>query len=183
MNYVLLVRHAQPANPKDDMSPLSVTGRVEAVRLSQLLADLSLEAVYSSPYPRARQTVEPLAARRNLAVCEVADLRERALGSTTFDDFDAAVRATWDDFDFVHPGGESNAAAQQRIVEAHERVLAAHPRGGAVIATHGNVLTLLLRHYDPSIGFAFWQSLTWPDVYRLWPTRPRRTNLERLWKP
>jgi len=41
---------------------------------------------------------------------------------------------------------------------------------------------LILQHFDPSVGFAFWQSLTMPDVYRLEVTDGRAT-CHRLWQP
>ena len=35
------------------------------------------------------------------------------------------------------------------------------------IVTHGNLLALLLRHFDGRVGFAAWEALTNPDVYRV----------------
>jgi 2,3-bisphosphoglycerate-dependent phosphoglycerate mutase len=180
---VYVIRHAEPEWPANETSPLSAAGRNHAVRLAELLRDAPIDAIYSSPSPRAQQTVEPLAARRQLPVQEVHDLRERSLGTEAFEVLTIAVRATWDDFDFAHPAGESNAAAQRRIVAAHERLLTAHPEGRIVMATHGNVLALLLRHHEPSIGFAFWQALSRPDVYCLRSTPRGRATFARLWKP
>jgi len=144
------------------------------------LADVAIDAIYSSPSARARETVEPLAAARGVSVCEVGELRERTLG-TGWCDFGAAVRATWDDFEFAHPGGESNAAAQRRIVGACDRLMRVHPEGCFVMSTHGNVLALLLRHWDPSVGLEFWSRLTRPDVYRVWVGESGGVRIERLW--
>jgi len=35
------------------------------------------------------------------------------------------------------------------------------------VVTHGKLLTLLLKHFDPGIGFADWQALANPDVFRI----------------
>ena len=36
-----------------------------------------------------------------------------------------------------------------------------------MVVTHGNLMTLLLRSVDPTVGFARWSELTNPDVYRV----------------
>jgi 2,3-bisphosphoglycerate-dependent phosphoglycerate mutase len=141
---LLLVRHAEPERGRDETSGLSTAGHADAACLADRLANEPIDAVYSSPARRARETALPLATRLGLSIHEVADLRERELGTERFADFTAAVRATWDDFAFAHPGGESNAAAMRRIVAAHATLLASHPEGRIVLVTHGNVLALLL---------------------------------------
>ena len=77
------------------------------------------------------------------------------------------MRATWADPAFFYPGGESNLVAQRRAVAVVERLAALHPQEQIVVATHGNLLALILQHYDPAVGFAFWMALTMPDIYRL----------------
>ena len=36
-----------------------------------------------------------------------------------------------------------------------------------VVASHGQLISLLLHHIDPSFGFAGWESLANPDVFEL----------------
>jgi 2,3-bisphosphoglycerate-dependent phosphoglycerate mutase len=56
----------------------------------------------------------------------------------------------------------------------------AHPANGTLLVTHGNLMTLLLKHFDDQIGFAHWQQLTYPDVYRI--TRAVEcAEMERIW--
>lgn len=179
-----LVRHAHAEWSEDEMRPLSDRGRRDAERVAEVIAPAGPAAVYSSPYRRARQTVEPLARRLGLPIEELAELRERALGS--FDSsgpgaFEAAVAATWRDFGFAFPGGESNAAAGLRAAEVYRRLTARPPRAPIVLATHGNLLTLMLRQLDPAIGFDFWSRLTMPDVFRVWPRRGGGVEIVRLW--
>ncbi|MFN6461759.1 MAG: histidine phosphatase family protein [Nostoc sp. DedVER02] len=35
------------------------------------------------------------------------------------------------------------------------------------IVTHGNLMTLILKHFDDRIGYAEWEKLSNPDVYRV----------------
>jgi 2,3-bisphosphoglycerate-dependent phosphoglycerate mutase len=165
---VYLVRHAHADYAPDEQRPLSAQGVTDAGRVARLLGQAPVRAIYASPYRRSWQTVESLAGRLGLPLRFEPDLRERTLGSFPAGlDFDAAVRQTWEDPAFAHPGGEPNTAAQRRGVAVVQRLLARHPGQQLVIATHGNLMALVLQHFDPGVNYAFWQALTMPDVYEL----------------
>ena len=162
------------------MRPLSNSGRVASEKLVEPLAALGLSAIYSSPYRRAIETIEPLAASLGLPVHEVNDLRERALGSISGIPFDEAVAATFSDFDHSFPGGESSRDAQQRALRAIDRIREAHPDDRIVIATHGNLMALYLNVLDRDIGFDFWRSLSLPDVFQVSSSITGRFTIERI---
>src|SRR5206468_6840757 len=86
--------------------------------------------------------------------------------STPVPDWRDRLAATFLDLDLCLPGGESSRAATCRGAAALADVLAGGPRVTAVV-THGNLLALLLKSFDGSAGFAAWEALTYPDVYRL----------------
>jgi 2,3-bisphosphoglycerate-dependent phosphoglycerate mutase len=167
MTELFLVRHAHAVWTPDEMRPLSPRGHRDAQAIADALDGERLCAIYSSPYMRARQSVEPLAARLGLPIVEVADLRERQLSSGEVEDFRAAVRATWDDPDFTHEGGEPNREARTRVRAACQAMLERHADSGVAVATHGSLLTLLLSSFDPSVGFEFWSRISEPDIYCL----------------
>ncbi|MBL1705541.1 histidine phosphatase family protein, partial [Klebsiella pneumoniae] len=48
-----------------------------------------------------------------------------------------------------------------------------------LLVTHGNLLTLILRHFDSSIGFHEWKTLTNPDIYEI--TLNEQSIIKRLW--
>ena len=154
---------------------------MDAKGVADVLHQFPIAVICSSPYHRARQTIAPLAARLNLPIHIVPELRERELGDGTVDDFYKAVEATWADPSFAHPGGESNAAAQRRGVAVVRKLLEQYPTEHLVLATHGNLLALLLQHFEPSIDFAFWKSLTMPDVYKLGVSADGEVAIQRLW--
>ena len=63
---VYLVRHAKAGSRKawsgdDELRPLSKAGKAQAHGLAKRLAGDGITRVFSSPYVRCRQTVEPLA--------------------------------------------------------------------------------------------------------------------------
>lgn len=86
---IYLVRHAKAGDRSqwdgpDDLRPLSKAGRRQAEALIQQLADAPVERVATSPHVRCRQTVEPLAERRRLAVDLADELAEGAFVDDTF---------------------------------------------------------------------------------------------------
>lgn len=167
MAVLYLVRHAHAEWSPDEDRPLSEQGRRSAQQVADLLGELPIAAIYASPARRARDTLAPLAARMGLPIQPVADLRERELARGPVADFEAAVRATWQDPHLAHPGGESNAAAQRRGLAAVRDILARHPHQHVVAGTHGNLLALIANGLDPGCGYEFWQSLTMPDIFQL----------------
>ena len=183
MSYLYLVRHAHSAWTPDEMRPLSQAGFDDARRVADILAPLQPEAIYSSPYRRAKQTVEPLAGALGMSIQVVEDLRERTLSEIPVDEWRAALKQSWDDFTFACPGGESSAVAQQRAVSVFIDLAGRHPEGAIVLATHGNLLALLMNHYDPSVGFDRWNALSSPDIYRVNLDVSTEVRFERMWGP
>jgi 2,3-bisphosphoglycerate-dependent phosphoglycerate mutase len=181
MTTFYLVRHAHAHWTPDETRPLSAQGQEDAQRVARILGPKPISHIYASPYRRARQTVEPLAERLGLPIVELPALRERQLAAGAVEDFAGAAEATWLDPSFCHPGGETNAVAQERGVRAVLGLCEQQPTGHLVLATHGTLLVLILQHFDPSIGYAFWQSLTFPDIYQLDLPQAGAPALNRLW--
>jgi 2,3-bisphosphoglycerate-dependent phosphoglycerate mutase len=170
MTTFYLVRHAHADWSTDEDRRLSRRGYQDTIELGFGLGRYPITIIYSSPYTRARETVGTLSLWTAVPVAVESDLRERALGDFGDGDFNQAVEATWRDPSFAYPGGESNEAAQHRGVDALRRMRVHYPDDYIVVSTHGNLMALMLQHFDPSIDFAFWRSLTMPDVYELqWP--------------
>lgn len=78
--------------------------------MARLAAD-PVAAIYSSPYPRAGETVEPLAADLGLPIGIEPDLRERLLAPAAHPDWMAHLERSFADPDHRLPGGESAAEA------------------------------------------------------------------------
>jgi 2,3-bisphosphoglycerate-dependent phosphoglycerate mutase len=164
---IFLVRHAHADWQPNERRPLSRTGAQDALQVAAILESRSIEALVCSPYRRARQTLEPLAARLGLAIQLDKRFRERELGRWQAGSFEEAVARTWQDFDFAYPGGESNRQAQKRPIEALDDLVNSGNRQVYAIGTHGNLLALILNYFDPGIGFDFWSQLSMPDIYQL----------------
>lgn len=132
---------------------LNPTGRWQAARLAEALADEPLAAVYSSDLSRAFDTARAVAGRAGLAVRGEPGLRERAFGQFQGLTFDQIAQAWPDQSDrwrkrdpgFAPDGGESLADFYARCVGAAARLAAAHPGETIVLVAHGGVLDCLYR--------------------------------------
>lgn len=85
-----LVRHGaagdrQSWSGDDSLRPLSVRGEMQAVGLAKTLADHRIEAIFTSPYLRCVQTVQPLADETGLEIIEHPALAEGEGGKATRD--------------------------------------------------------------------------------------------------
>ena len=178
---IYLVRHAHADWEPDENRPLSKRGREDAKAVGHILEQFPIDAIYASPYRRAYETVEPLAHALGLEIKIEPDLRERALGRIQPEMFVAAVKKTWDDPMFSHPGGEPNLAAQKRGLAVLNRVRRTPGQSQIVLSTHGVMMTLLLQSFDSSLGFAFWASLSMPDIYAIEFCNGGRVQIRRIW--
>lgn len=163
-----LLRHADSLASEDVPEPdwlLSASGRDQATALVPALASLGIDRVVTSPYRRAVQTVAPFARQHDITLHSDERLRERRLTDEWLDDHEAAVRATWDDFEHAHPGGESSAACQRRVVNAIAGWTERFPDDTLLLSSHGNVISFVLRHVDPDFGFPDWRAMQKPELY------------------
>ncbi len=133
-------------------APLSELGHRQSRAVAEALATTAIEAIYSSPLRRARESAAPIAERLGLTVrtdprlMELdAGLFEGRLRSELATQY-AAELARWlgGDDDFAIPGGESRRQLAQRGCEALRAIAAAGHRQ-TVIVTHGGLLSASLR--------------------------------------
>ena len=108
MTIFYLVRHAHANWLPDENRPLSERGLSDAQRVADILHQFPINAIYSSPYRRAYQTVVPYAKRLNLSITILADLRERQLAGKPVENFAKAVETVWQNPSFAHPGGSKH---------------------------------------------------------------------------
>ena len=153
---IYLIRHAHPALPpgvekmclgrKNDL-PLSEKGLAQAQGLAQRFAAIPLEAVYTSPLQRARQTAQAIAGdARPLHVLEdLIELDGGEWDGLTFEQlheryphaFGPGAKGA------CPPGGESDEDGLARMLAALEYIASRTERCAAIVA-HSGVNRLLL---------------------------------------
>ncbi|HEY1316529.1 MAG TPA: histidine phosphatase family protein [Gaiella sp.] len=131
--------------------PLNETGRSQATALAEQLQGDGIAAVYSSDLRRASETARIVAERLGLDVTEERALREIDVGSwsgLTRDEVRERYPdgfARWLSGEIGHDG-ETREALEKRVVDAVERIAAAHPDEHVLVVTHGGVVRALRRH-------------------------------------
>ncbi|MGE5227661.1 MAG: histidine phosphatase family protein [Planctomycetaceae bacterium] len=160
MATLFLIRHgltAQTGKTLYGRAPgfgLDDRGRAQAEELVRRFDGVRLTALYSSPLERCVQTVAPLAQAQRLPVLDRAELLEMDAGSWTGRSL-AQLRRTalWKTVQrqpsaFRFPGGgESFPEAQARAVAEVERIARRHRRGRVGVATHGDIVRIVVAHY------------------------------------
>jgi 2,3-bisphosphoglycerate-dependent phosphoglycerate mutase len=129
---------------------------------------LGIDAIYSSPYPRALQTITPLAEMLGKQVTRVHDLRERMLCRRNLgDEFWQVIERYWADPDYAMSDGESNRTCALRMRIAVDALAGRHLGETIALASHGNSLALYLGTIDPGFGYAQWRAMRNPDLFRV----------------
>ncbi len=133
---------------------LDARGRAQADALAVRLGPLRPTAIYSSPLERCRETVEPLAATCRVPIrlsdelieMDAGDWTGRSLSQLRRSKHWRIVQRTPSAFRF--PGdGEGFVEAYERIVGEAERIARRHRNGRVIVATHGDLVRILLAHY------------------------------------
>jgi len=157
---IIAVRHGETAWNVDSRIQgqldvgLNETGRWQARRVGEALADEDITAVYSSDLGRAHQTAQSISEVKGIPVVPHEGLRERSFGifeGKTFEE----IHETWPDHaqnwrkripEWQPPeGGESLIELRERVTRTMQALAAQHPGEQIVVVAHGGVLDALYR--------------------------------------
>lgn len=159
MTRLILVRHAPTSETGKRLTgrlpgvALSHAGRRAASELARALAGTPLQAVYTSPVLRCRETAAIIAEPHGLRPLAHHGLTEVDYGAWAGRTL-ASLRRTslWH---LIHtapsrvsfPEGETLPAVQARALAACEALTAAHPEATLALVSHGDVIGLILANY------------------------------------
>ena len=156
---LLLVRHGQTATTGTLLpgrAPglhLADTGRAQAQRAADRIAELQrVDAVYTSPLERARETAAPIAKAVGQRARVERGLLEADFGAWTGRRLAELMKLPeWSTVQrapsiFRFPDGESFAEMQHRIVTTLGRIAAAHPGGVVVCVSHADPIKAAVAH-------------------------------------
>ena len=156
MTLLLLVRHGHTPTAGKILTGwsrgvhLTGRGREQAHALTERLDGAPVQAIYSSPLERCRETAAPLARARGLEVHTRRDLLEVDYGDWTGRSIRQLARTKlWRSVQqspssVRFPGGETLRGVQARSVDAVRQIAEQHPAGTVVIVTHADVVRLVL---------------------------------------
>jgi probable phosphoglycerate mutase len=159
MTVLLLIRHAQTDAAGKRLTGwsqgvhLNARGHREAQGLADRLDGIPIDAIYSSPLERCRETIAPLARRRGLSIAARRGLLEVDYGDWTGRTISQLRRTKlWRSVQQApstvrFPNGESFLGVQARADAEVGRIAGAHPAGTVAVVTHADVVRLLIAHH------------------------------------
>ena len=172
---LMLVRHGESVATverrvagRKTCAGLSALGFDQAARLRDRFASGSepaVDALWSSPLPRALQTAEPLAEALGLDIALDEDLEEHRPGEADGMRFDDII-ARWGPpptdgvvYEPYLPGGESLGAFHYRVGVTLHHLVQANLGASVLIACHGGVIDAVFRQFlgiAPRSGADLW---------------------------
>lgn len=166
MKNIYFIRHCSAKGQYKD-SPLTNKGVRQSYALANFFHEqrIPIDRMISSPYLRAVDSIRPFAQTKKINIDLDERLQERVLSSEPLDDWYEILEHTFHDMDYKLPGGESSHEATNRALVVMKEIIADEDHSHILIATHGNLLTLILRHYDEKFGFDDWRRMQNPDIF------------------
>lgn len=156
---IYFVRHAQSDySIKDDMlRPLTEKGMADIKCVTKALLDKNIEAIFSSPFKRAYDTVKDLADTNGFEINIIEDFRERKVDNVWVDDFRTFSRMQWEDFNFKLECGECLREVQERNISALNDILKSNLGRNIVVGSHGTALSTIINYFNPDFRYnGFW---------------------------
>jgi probable phosphoglycerate mutase len=156
---LFLIRHAVTAETGTKLTgrlpgvPLSPAGHQMAADLADQLAGRRVDALYTSPILRCKQTAAPLAKIWNLTAAINSGFIEADFGDWSGRSLASLRRLkAWQGLfvapsRFRFPGGESLGEVQARAVSGAERLADRHPKQTVAVVSHSDVIRALVAHY------------------------------------
>jgi len=152
---LLLIRHAEPVRIVDAGAPadppLQDRGGLQAEALAAWLADEHLDAVWSSPMRRARETAAAIAARVGMEVVVdegLAEFDREATSYVPLEELKATRDQRWVAMaeDNLAELDVDTEAFRAGVVGAMERIISANPGRTVAVVCHGGVINAYAAH-------------------------------------
>lgn len=182
-----MIRHAE--SPfifgEERTRKLSKDGGIDAEKVAKLMHSEKIDVIVSSPFARSIQTIEAIAATRNLEIMLFEELRERMIKGDyqlSWEEVEPAIKKSFEDKDYCLPGGETTRQAQERAIPVIKQILNEYGGKSIVIGTHGNIMTIIMNYFDENYGYDFWASTSKPDIYKLIFSDEKLFKVKRTWE-
>ena len=160
MALILLVRHGENNWVKEHRlagwTPgvhLNENGHAQAAALAERLSHLPIKTVYSSPLVRCMETAEHVAKPHGLDIVEFPEMGEVKYGEWEGAKIaELSKKREWHTIQFFpsrfgFPDGETLRGVQARAVNALEELARKHKNEVIIVASHADVIKLVIAHY------------------------------------
>lgn len=185
---LILVRHAEPVKIVDADGPadppLAERGVAQARQMADYLGAEQIDAVWSSPMQRARETSAPLADALGLEVIvdsELAEFDKEATSYIPVEELRATNDARWvamveGNFDDM---SVDPVEFQRGVVRAIDHIINGNPGSTVAVVCHGGVINAYVGHIL-GIEKPLWFEPKYTSIHRVMASRRGDRTLETL---
>ena len=138
-NSYILLRHAHSRFSSDDFNRTLSEKGFSSLNQLDFLNSFNIDYYFSSPYKRALFIEDT--------------------------EFEKAIQYLWQNPDKSLIGGESNREALNRILDLFEDLEERYSDKTILLSSHGNLLGILINHFDSSFDYKKWEQMTFPDCF------------------
>ncbi|HDR4419565.1 TPA: histidine phosphatase family protein [Bacillus cereus] len=187
ITYIYMVRHGESPKLEGNERTRGLTekGSLDAHRVTDILKTEGIDTFISSPYKRAKLTIEKAADFYEKEIVVYENLKECMFSNEdqVISDKEVypLVNKMFANQDFTLTEGESYKDCQRRVVKVLKEILMDFQGQKIVIGTHGLVMTLMMNYFDNQYGFEFLMQTSKPDIYKLEFKDEQFMDVERLW--
>ena len=174
MKKIVFIRHGKAAMAgQDHERELDEDGIIQANSLKKKLIELGLKntRVYSSPFKRAIQTIEPfLKEKGDDNAIVTSDLEEIHMPKDEKLSKHQIIEKMWEDEFFKVGNGISHSEHFNKIKPFLDEVFDKFKseKEDIIVITHGVLIGIILKFYFKiKFGFSDWKKMTMPDIYML----------------
>ena len=174
MKKIVFIRHGKAAMAgQDHERELDEDGIIQANSLKKKLVELGLKntKVYSSPFKRAVQTIDPFLSEKNGNKAIItADLEEIHMPKDEKLSKHQIIEKMWEDELFKVGNGISHSEHFNKIKPFLDEVFNKFKSENEdiIMITHGVLIGIILKFFfDIKFGFNDWKKMTMPDIYML----------------
>ena len=138
-NSYILLRHAHSRFSSDDFNRTLSEKGFSSLDQLEFLNSFNIDYYFSSPYKRALFIEDT--------------------------EFEKTIQYLWQNPDKSLIGGESNREALNRILDLFEDLEERYSDKTILLSSHGNLLGILINHFDSSFDYKKWEQMTFPDCF------------------
>ncbi len=141
---------------------LTAKGVLQAEQTAEYFLDKDIQAIYSSPLKRGRETAKIIAARLGLQVIVLDELREIDVGDLELEPPSAEnwayhnrILQDWftGQSESSFPNGENQLKIKARVFAAIQKMIAGRENQNIIAVSHGGCLMTTILDLSPSLTF------------------------------
>jgi len=127
--------------------------------------------IYSSPFVRAMQSLEPLIVDQpSIKIFSDEALKEINIGKSSALTKHQIIEKMWEDGDFKVDNGESQKECYVKLEPFLKKVFSEYKdeNKNIILVTHGNLIGIILKYFfGLNFDFNSWKEISMPDMYIL----------------